>query len=250
RSADAGAQSRIELAGPRRARIDGDGIRARPLHGRAQVTQQRHHRFDIADVGDVFEAAGPVGEQRRGEDRQRGVLVAGGPDRALQRAPAGHRKRRSHECPKLRRGLRRRQAFANVRRVNPVLALALVAAAGIGATRLPLPSLDRPLPRALVRAGVPLLLLGFLLGSGIGMIDPRMLRAVAPVTALAVGWLGARFGARWEWRLVRRVPRTDWGLAGIQAVATLALVAAAALALERVRPALAGAWAPALPAAL
>src|SRR2546425_233022 len=147
--------------------------------------------------------------------------------------------------------LRRRQAFANVRRVHPLLALALVAVAGLGATRLPWVSWRRWSHSDLLLAtGLPLLLAGVLLGPGIGVLDRAVLRALAPVTALAIGWLAAGFGARLEWRVVRRVPPALWGLGTAVAIATFALAALAAWSLLRLRPALGAAWAPALPGVL
>src|SRR2546428_470855 len=72
---------------------------------------------------------------------------------------------------------------------------------------------------AVLATGVPLVLLGLVLGPGIGMLDRPALRALAPLTALAVGWLGAGLGARLEWRLITRIPRATWLLCGAQAVA-------------------------------
>src|SRR5207249_2031613 len=131
---------------------------------------------------------------------------------------------------KLRRALRARQAFANVRRVNPVLALGLLAVAGLLATRLP----RRPLRRALhldlaIAAGVPLVVVGLVLGPGIELIGRPLLRTLAPVTAFAIGWIGALLGARFEWRYVRRIPRAVWLLAATTATAA-AVVGLAAVA--------------------
>lgn len=154
-------------------------------------------------------------------------------------------------CPKLRRGLRRRQAFANVRRVNPVLALALVAAAGLGLARLARPAPRRASPLDLLAAaGLPLVLVGLILGPGARVLTPDAVRALTPLGALAVGWLGAGFAAPFEWRLVRRVPRAVWSLALLEAALSFAAVALGAWILMRLRPALAAAWTPALPAAL
>ncbi|MGH7673062.1 MAG: hypothetical protein ACREMC_09180, partial [Gemmatimonadales bacterium] len=120
--------------------------------------------------------------------------------------------------------------------MNPLLALALAAAAGIALTRLPLPRPRRTLPLDLVlAAGAPLVLLGLLLGPGLGVLDRPTLRALAPVTALGIGWVGAVFGARLEWRLLRRIPRAVWRLAALQAAVVFALTALAAwLLMQRV----------------
>ncbi len=135
--------------------------------------------------------------------------------------------------------------------MNPVLALALVLAAGIVVTRLPLPHLRHSLSLDLVlAAGAPLVLGGLLLGPGLGVLDRTTLRALAPVTALGIGWIGAVFGAQLEGRLLRRIPRRMWALAAFQAAAVLGLTAGAAWLLTRAVPALAAAWRPTLPALL
>jgi hypothetical protein len=135
--------------------------------------------------------------------------------------------------------------------VNPVLALALVLAAGLAVTRLPLPHLRHTLSLDLVvAAGAPLVVAGLLLGPGLGVLDHATLRALAPVTALGIGWIGAAFGAQLEWRLLRRVPRRTWALAALQAAVVLVLTALAARLLTRAAPALAQAWRPTLPALL
>ena len=135
--------------------------------------------------------------------------------------------------------------------MNPVVALALLAIAGVLVTRLP----GFPAPRSptldLVRAGgTPLVLLGVLLGPGIAVLDRSTLAALAPVSALAVGWVGARLGARCEWRLLRRVGKETWGVVGAQAVAGVGVGFVAAWLGTRLVPALAAAWTPHLPAAL
>jgi hypothetical protein len=135
--------------------------------------------------------------------------------------------------------------------VNPVFALALVAAAGIALTRLPLPrprgvlSLD-----VVLAAGAPLVLLGVLLGPGLAVLGPATLRAIAPATVLGIGWIGAVFGARLEWRFLRRIPRRVWGLAALQAAAVLAVTGLVAWGLGRAAPSIAAVWRPTLPAVL
>src|SRR5713226_2265848 len=217
------------------------------------MRQQREHRLDVTDVRHVVDPTGPIGEQRRRENGKGSILVAGRTDRALQGAPARHRKGRWHGSAKLCGRLRRRQAFANVRDVyvSPVLALAGLAAIGLLATRLPpvrwrhLTSLD-----LVFAAGGPLVLLGLVLGPGIDLINRSVLGALAPVAALAIGWIGAAFGARFQWRQVRRIGRVTWLLAGLSVVTTFAVVTLGAWLLCRVVPALAAAWTPRLPALL
>jgi len=149
--------------------------------------------------------------------------------------------------------LRSRQAFANVRGVNvsPLLALAGLAAIGLLATRLPslkwrhVQSLD-----PVLAAGGPLVLLGIVLGPGIDFISRPVLQALAPVTALAVGWIGAVLGARFEWRYVRRIPRGAWLLSLLSALAAFGVVGFAAWLCLRLVPALGLAWTPRVPAIL
>ena len=137
--------------------------------------------------------------------------------------------------------------------MNPILALALVAAAGIAATRLRLPALRHRLSLYRLPAGggwVSLVLLGLALGPGLGVLDRPTLRDLAPVIALGIGWIGAAFGARLEWRVVRRIPRRVWALAALQAAVVFGVTALAAWLLARALPALAAAWRPTRPALL
>src|SRR5881398_1886937 len=135
--------------------------------------------------------------------------------------------------------------------VNPVLALGLLAVAGLLAARLPRPSSTRPpsLDLALT-AGAPLVLLGLVLGPGIELLARPLWRALAPLTAFAIGWIGAALGARFEWRYVRRIPRGTWLLAGLSATGAFAAVALAVALLARLVPTLGAAWTPRLPAVL
>jgi len=132
--------------------------------------------------------------------------------------------------------------------VNPVLALAIVLVAGLAVTRLP----RLPHPSALrldlvASAGLPLVILGILLGPALGVLDADVLRALAPSTALGIGWIGAAFGASLSWRYVRRIPRALWILAAGEAVAVLGATGLAGWALTRLIPPLAGAFRPTLP---
>jgi hypothetical protein len=136
--------------------------------------------------------------------------------------------------------------------VSPVLALAGLAAIGLLATRLPHPkwphvaSLD-----PVLAAGGPLVAAGLVLGGGgIGFLSPALLRALAPLTALALGWIGAALGARFEWRYARRIPRDVWLLAMTAASAAGVAVALLAALLARALPPLGAAWVPRLPSVL
>jgi len=135
--------------------------------------------------------------------------------------------------------------------VSPVLALAGLITIGLLATRLPRPQWRHvaSLDRVLVTGG-PFVLLGLVLGPGIDLVSPPVLEALAPVTALGIGWIGATLGARFEWRYLRRIPRGAWLLAALASVAVFAAVALAAWLLTSVVPALATAWTPRRPAVL
>jgi len=127
--------------------------------------------------------------------------------------------------------------------VHPVLALALVILAGIGVTRLSRPSFRHPkLLDDLVATGVPFLLLGLLLGPGLGVVDAAGLRMLQPVVALAIGWIGALFGARLEWRMVRRISTRTWLIGTTLALPILLVTTVMAWTLARALPPLGEAW--------
>ena len=136
--------------------------------------------------------------------------------------------------------------------MHPVLALALVLVAGIGVTRLSRPALrSLPLLAELAATGAPFVLLGLALGPALGVIDGAGLRLLQPVIALAIGWIGALFGARLEWRMVRRISGRTWLVGATLALPVLAATTIMALVLARRLPALAESWGhPSLPAAL
>src|SRR5438128_97594 len=253
RRADPGAQPWVQLARLGARRVHLDRIRRRPRDRRAEVCQQLQHRLDVANVGNVLDTAGPLGEQGGREDGERRVLVARRADRPFERAPARYAERRRHRSRKLWDALRTRQARANVRRVHPVLALALLATAGLLATRLPRLALP-PHPSlhldVAIVAGAPLVLVGLLLGPGIELVSRPLFRALAPVIALAIGCIGAVLGARCEWRVLRRIPRGAWALAAVSARAVFLVVALSAWLLARWIPLLGVAWAPRLPTVL
>src|SRR5216110_739791 len=124
--------------------------------------------------------------------------------------------------------------------VSPVLALEGLAAIGLLATRLPRPAWPRVASLdPVLGADGPLVAVGLVLGPGIGFLSPALLRALAPVMALALGWIGAALGARFEWRYVRRIPRDVWLLAGLSAAGAFAAVALAVALLARIVPTLA-----------
>lgn len=126
--------------------------------------------------------------------------------------------------------------------MHPLLALALVVVAGIGVTRLTRPSLHHPLLDGILETGVPFLLLGALLGPGLGVLDGPALRILEPVIVLGIGWVGAAFGARLEWRMLRRVSPRTWLVGAALALPVLLTTGTTAWALARsIRP-LGDAW--------
>ena len=83
------AQSlRIERLGLDALGVDAHGVGSEPLDHGAQVHQELEHALHILDAGHVLEFAGPVGEQRGGEDGEGGVLVTCWTDGALEGAAA------------------------------------------------------------------------------------------------------------------------------------------------------------------
>jgi len=136
--------------------------------------------------------------------------------------------------------------------VHPLLALALVVVAGIGVTRLSRPQLRYPaLLHDLLATGAPFLLLGLALGPGLGVIDAAGLRMLEPLVALGIGWAGALFGLRLEWRMVRRISVRTWLIGATLAVPVLATTTVMAVILGRAFPGLGDSWGhPSLPVAL
>ena len=94
--ADPGGELGVELPRLGRGGVYLDRVRRRPRDRRAQMGQQLEHGLDVADVGNVVDAAGPVGEQGGRQDGQRCVLVPRRADRPLERAAARDAERRRH----------------------------------------------------------------------------------------------------------------------------------------------------------
>ncbi len=127
--------------------------------------------------------------------------------------------------------------------MHPALALALLLIAGIGITRLSRPAFRRPaFLDDLLATGVPFLLLGLLLGPGLGVIDATGLRLLQPVMALGIGWSGALFGARLEWRMVRRLLPRTWLIGATLALPVLLVTTTVAWVLAHAVPSLAESW--------
>ena len=69
---------------------------AGPLGAGAEIHQQREHRLDVADARNVVEIDRTVGQDGGGEDRERGVLVAGRTHGSAKRTTAVDQKTRRH----------------------------------------------------------------------------------------------------------------------------------------------------------
>ena len=84
RGAHAAAELGVELVLGDLGGVDTQLVRARPGDLRAEVGEQLEHGVDVPDPRDVRERDRLLREQRRRQDRQRAVLVAGGLDRPRQ----------------------------------------------------------------------------------------------------------------------------------------------------------------------
>ena len=136
--------------------------------------------------------------------------------------------------------------------MHPLLALALVVVAGIGVTRLSRPQLRYPaLFHDLLATGAPFLLLGVVIGPGLSLLDVHGLHMLEPLVALGIGWAGALFGLRLEWRMVRRISIRTWLIGATLASPVLLTTSVMAVILARALPPLADSWGhPSLPVAL
>ena len=76
------ARIRAQSSGSRSAArmllgVDRERVALAPFGRRADRADQLHQRLGVANARDVLERDRMLGQQRRGDDRQRGVLVAG-----------------------------------------------------------------------------------------------------------------------------------------------------------------------------
>ncbi|HXQ30168.1 MAG TPA: hypothetical protein VN848_12980 [Gemmatimonadales bacterium] len=129
----------------------------------------------------------------------------------------------------------------------PLLALGLLAVAGLLATRLRvvLPELG---PRRDLVIGLATLGCGLVLGPGIGVLDRSTLDRLAPLGMLAAAWMGAGVGTTFDQRLVRSVRDAARKSVAIAIVVTIGVSTVGALLLARFVPALGALWVPRLEA--
>src|SRR5262249_3221818 len=106
--------------------------------------------------------------------------------------------------------------------------------------RIALPSsVHEPALQALLLFGA-----GVLLGPIAGILDGNVLRAMTPLAALLVGWIGASEAARFAPRSIMRMRDHDWQRAALVTMGIIVAVALAAWLGARRNPRLA-AWQPA-----
>lgn len=88
--------------------------------------------------------------------------------------------------------------------------------------------------RLLIVSGAEYILLGILLGPQVaGIMSADLLESFAPVTALALGWMGAIIGSRFVLKRMVRVPGVTYRIAFVESAITLLLVCGAELLLLR-----------------
>src|SRR6266850_2292759 len=84
RGADPRAEFGIEIGGANFLGVDRQRVACLPLGGSTDRADQFDQRFGIADARYVFQRDRMLGEQGGGDDRQRGILVAGRLDRSRE----------------------------------------------------------------------------------------------------------------------------------------------------------------------
>ena len=88
--------------------------------------------------------------------------------------------------------------------------------------------------RLLIVSGAEYVLLGILLGPQVaGVLSSDMLESFAPITALALGWMGAIIGSRFMLTSMVRVPGVTWRIAFAESILTLCIVCGLELVLIR-----------------
>src|SRR5512138_1150810 len=79
--------------------------------------------------------------------------------------------------------------------------------------------------RLLIVSGAEYLLLGVLLGPHVtGVVSAQQVESFAPVTALALGWMGAIIGSRLRLQQLVRVPAAMYNVALAESAITLGVV--------------------------
>ena len=126
----------------------------------------------------------------------------------------------------------------------PLIALGLLAVAGLLAMRLPWFRGLASGPERELWSGLAAIGCGLVLGPGIGAIDHVTLVRLEPLGALAAAWIGASVGAASDPRWVRRLPSRARTTVSIEALSTIGLVGLAAWVLTRRVSALGALWVP------
>lgn len=106
--------------------------------------------------------------------------------------------------------------------MSDALILIVVVAASYLAGRL---AFDWLAERYIVVSGAEYLLLGILLGPQVGgLLEPSSVESFAPITSLALGWMGARLGSQLYLPLLLRTPAPVFRTALAESVLTFAAV--------------------------
>ena len=106
--------------------------------------------------------------------------------------------------------------------------------------------------RAVNASGLTLLVTGVVVGWGSRAVDPGVVHALAPLGAIAVGWIGATIGVRLRWSDLRTAPSAVWAGSAARTVVTAVVAGVGLDLLLRFAPLqpLAAAAAPVLPTVL
>ena len=89
RSPDLRRESAIDCRGADRFRVQLERIGRAPFRRHVERAHEVEQRLDVADAWDVVQRDGLIGDQGRANDRQRGIFVSGGANRAFEgRSPS------------------------------------------------------------------------------------------------------------------------------------------------------------------
>ncbi len=110
--------------------------------------------------------------------------------------------------------------------MNPLLVVLLLALIGLLGAQLTFSRRHVPLgPRTFIAIGGPFLLLGFLLGPHLlRVLTPGTLRALNPLLALGLGWVGVLFGLQLDREHLRQFPPRYLTIAWSQAAIAFGVV--------------------------
>ena len=88
--------------------------------------------------------------------------------------------------------------------------------------------------RNLFLTGIEYLLVGFLLGGAVlDLLDTATLNGLYPFVGMGLSWIGMLFGVQWEFRRLSHIPGRVFGVALVQSLTTIVVVAVPFLLLFR-----------------